>query len=185
MIEPGITAILLAGGQGSRMNYQDKAWVHYAGVPLLKHVISHIEQDVDQILISRTAPHPAEKSLPYMIIRDYLHGFQGPLAGISSCISQIKTDKAIILPCDIPLLPNDLVPRLTSSLIAFDIAVATSGGILQPLVFSVKTQVLNSIHSYLESGERSAKGWLSSLCFTEIDFGEGKFNNINSSSQLR
>ena len=63
MTETGITAILLAGGKGSRMNYQDKAWLNYAGKPLLEHVIQHIEKDVDHNLISRYTPSPADKQL--------------------------------------------------------------------------------------------------------------------------
>ena len=184
MIDTGTTAILLAGGKGSRMNYQDKAWLNYAGKPLLEHVIRHIEKDVDHILISRNTPSPADKKLRYNVIRDDMHGFQGPLAGISSCTSHIKTDKTIVLPCDTPILPKNLASRLINGLSEFDIAVASSEGIIQPLIFSAKTKALNSIQPYLESGKRSAKGWLSSACFAEIKFGTKQFENINEVSQL-
>ena len=179
------TAILLAGGRGSRMNYRDKAWLNYAGKPLLAHVIDHIENYVDQILISRNKPHLAEDKLPYLLIRDQLLGYQGPLAGIASCTRHIENNNVVVLPCDIPILPPNLVTKLIEGIIDFDIAVASSRGIIQPLIFAAKRQALNSIQSYLASGERSVKGWLSAESFTKIEFNAEAFENINELSQLR
>ena len=181
----GTTAIILAGGKGSRMYYQDKAWVRYAGKPLIEHVITHIQQDVDHILISRAASQSEEKKLDYHLIRDEKQDFQGPLAGIASCVPHIETDNALVLPCDTPILPKTLVSCLVRNLADFDVAVASSEGIIQPLIFAAKSRVLYSIQPYLESGERSAKGWLSSIPFIDIDFGSDKFENINETSQLR
>ena len=167
------------------MNYQDKAWVHYAGRPMLEHVIDHIEQDVAQILISRNRPNPAYNRLPYLSVPDELPGYQGPLAGLASCTNYIENDKVLVLPCDVPILPQSLVTRLMTGLIDFDIAVASSGGAIQPLVFMAKTQVLKSISTFLESGERSVKKWLALGQFAEIEFGAETFENINEASQLR
>lgn len=167
------------------MNFQDKAWMRYAGKPLLKHVIDHIEPDVDHILISRNAPNPQETGLAHLLIRDEMPDYQGPLSGIASCIRHITTDKVLVLPCDVPLLPSDLVPRLIRNLSNHDIAVATSSGRIQPLVFSAKSQTLISISAYLDSGRRSVRGWLSSICFTKENFDETMFVNINEISQLR
>jgi molybdopterin-guanine dinucleotide biosynthesis protein A len=47
------TAIVLAGGKGSRMNYAEKAWMLHQGKPLLSHVVDSIRPQVDLILISR------------------------------------------------------------------------------------------------------------------------------------
>ena len=167
------------------MNYKDKAWIKYAGKPLLEHVIAEIEHDVDQILISRNEPNPAEDKLPYLLIRDELHDYQGPLAGIASCTSHIENDTVLILPCDVPTLPLNLVTRLIKGIIDFDIAVGSSRGVIQPLIFGAKTQALSSILAYLDSGKRSVKGWLSARIFTEIDFYPDTFENINELSQLR
>ena len=185
MSNTGITAILLAGGRGSRMNYQDKAWLDYAGKPLLEHVIDYIENYVNQILISRNMPNPAEDKLPYLLIRDQLLGYQGPLAGIASCTGHIENDKVLVLPCDTPALPPNLVTRLIKGIIDFDIAVASSEGLIQPLIFAAKSEALNSIQTYLASGERSVKGWLSAQSFTKIEFNAESFENINELSQLR
>ena len=152
---------------------------------MLEHVIDHIEQDVAQILISRNRPNPAYNRLPYLSVPDKPPGYQGPLAGLDSCTSYIENDKVLVLPCDIPVLPQSLVTRLMTGLIDFDIAVASSRGVIQPLIFGAKTQALSSILAYLDSGKRSVKGWLSARIFTEIDFYPDTFENINELSQLR
>ena len=185
MTDAGITAILLAGGKGSRMNYRDKAWVYFAGRPLLEHVIDQIKFDVDQILISRNNKTPAYDTLPYLSVYDENPGHHGPLAGIMSCYRIAKYQNALVLPCDVPVLPSDLVTRLRRALEEKDLAVASSSGTIQPLIFMARTARLSSIDEYLSSGLRSARGWLESETFTEINFEGFNFENINEPWQLR
>ncbi len=184
MAGTGTTAILLAGGRGSRMNYQDKAWVIFAGRPMLTHVIDHIKADVDQILISRNSTNTAYDDLPYEAIADEMPGYQGPLAGLTSCSRYVKNTQVLVLPCDVPVLPIDLVSRLSTRLSGDSLVVAASGGRIQPLIFMTRAPALDSIASYLETGRRSVMGWLETREITEEDFGPGEFVNVNEPSQL-
>ena len=185
MTDAGITAILLAGGKGSRMNYRDKAWVNFEGRPLLEHVIDHIKFDVDQILISRNNINPEYDTLPHLSVYDESPGHLGPLAGIISCSRIAKYHNTLVLPCDVPVLPSDLVTRLRRALAKKELVVASSAGSIQPLIFMAKITRLSSIDDYLSSGNRSARGWLESEKFTEINFEGFNFENINEPRQLR
>ena len=66
----GITAIVLAGGRGSRMNHRDKAWVEFNGLPLIAHVINRVAPCVDDVIISRNEPNPGYEQWPYRCIAD-------------------------------------------------------------------------------------------------------------------
>jgi len=39
MTAPRVTALILVGGKGSRMDHQDKGWISYKNKPLIQHAI--------------------------------------------------------------------------------------------------------------------------------------------------
>lgn len=191
------TAIVLAGGRGSRMNYEEKAWMLHHGKPLLAHVVDSISPQVDVILISRNNTiDPRYDELPYCCIADREisdsenHGEvtaqKGPLSGISACARHVKTPLTLVVPCDTPRLPRDLIHKLLVGLGDASVAVAHDGNNEQPLVFLAKTTVLGEIDSYLKSGRRSVKGWLDGINHNLVYFetGSDEFENINTVDQL-
>lgn len=184
MERTSITAILLAGGQGSRMNHRDKAWATHKGRPLIRHVLERVEPHVFHVIISRNRDNPAYADLPYPAYSDDLPDFQGPLAGITSCLPHVETSLTLVIPCDTPNLPVNLVPRLLEALGDRSLAVAEENGRLQQLVFLAKTEVLGSIEDYLLTGKRSVMGWLERQDIAAVGF-DNEFENINRTSQLR
>lgn len=181
------TAILLAGGQGSRMNHQDKAWLAYQGKPLILHVLDRIKDTVQEIIISTNRTGPEYDNLPYPCIADNHPGFPGPLEGISSCIPEIRTPFTLVIPCDVPHLPVSLNRNLFDNIGDSDICVASDGERVQPLIFLARTCCLQDIRTYLDAGNRSVRGWLDGRNIAVAVFaGEtGTFENINRPDQLR
>ncbi|MAI42124.1 MAG: molybdenum cofactor guanylyltransferase [Gammaproteobacteria bacterium] len=181
-----ITGIILAGGASRRMNGKDKAWLSYRGKPLIRHVIDNIEPQVDEIILSYSENTKNYQSLPYASYRDYKLGFQGPLTGILSCSKYVSTPFVFIAPCDMPLLPRDIIPRLEAQIENNDIVVPNDGIREQCLVFLTKTKILNSIDQYLKSNKKSVQGWIAQQSRGTVDFStESKlFKNINTGSQL-
>lgn len=183
-----VTAILLAGGQGSRMNHKDKAWVEYEGKPLVRHVLDRIEPQVGSVVISRHTGSERDATLPYTCIDDTRAGFTGPLAGIEACCGHVSTPQVLIVPCDTPALPTDLVDRLTDEMNdEVQAVVAHDGETLQVLVCLVRTRVLESITAYLDSGRRSVTGWIETLETRTASFAgqRANFKNINEINDLR
>ncbi|MFT7304829.1 MAG: molybdopterin-guanine dinucleotide biosynthesis protein A [Candidatus Azotimanducaceae bacterium] len=178
------TAILLAGGKGSRMNYRDKAWVEYKDKPLLMHVLDQIVPQVDSVVISRNGDNPAYASLPYRCISDETTDLEGPLAGVMACLTAVTTSHTLVVPCDTPSLPMDLVKELARGIDDNTaISVAHDGKRMQQLIFLARTEALNTISSYLNRGERSVYGWLKTCPHNVITF-ENRFDNINHEEQL-
>ena len=116
-----ITGLILAGGQARRMGGQDKGLIPLAGRPLIAWVIAALTPQVGRILISANRNQAAYAAFGHPVIGDEavgaeLAGFQGPLAGIAAAMTRMETPWLLTLPCDAPLAPADLAPRLAASL---------------------------------------------------------------------
>ena len=181
-----ITGIILAGGASRRMDGKDKAWLSYKGKPLIKHVIERIEPQVDELILSYSQYPEKYQSLPYACYRDYKLGFQGPLTGILSCCRYISTPLVFVVPCDVPFIPINIIQRLSPHIKEHEVVTPHDGIREQYLVFLSKATTLNSIHSYLSSGTKSVRGWLSQQSKCSVDCSEemGSFENINTPPQL-
>ena len=176
-----VTAIVLAGGQGSRMGYQDKAWVSYRNKPLITHVIDAIAPQVNNILVSRNNADQRLDALRIQQVKD--NESLGPLSGIVACVELISTRTTLVVPCDIPNLPTNLVSRMSAGLQDVDLVIAKDQQRLQNLVFLAETQCLNTISSYLHRGERSVFGWLATTNH-RLQVFDQSFENINETMQL-
>lgn len=187
MKKPTITALILAGGKGQRMNFQDKGWVSYRDKPLIQHAIDIVIPQVDNIVISYNQNEARYAGLPYPGSTDIIPGYPGPLMGILSCKKLISTPLFFVMPCDMPDLPLDIVSQLYSKIGGHDLAVAHDGDRLQPLIFLAKRQLIDSIEYYLEKGDHSVKGWVDSVDNVVVDLAgqHAAFRNLNALSQLQ
>ena len=122
MTPQNIIGVVLAGGRSSRMG-QPKCRVLLSGQPLLKWVVDTIEPQVSRVLInSNLYQHSVEVSgqrLP--VVPDCEPDFPGPLTGLVSAFryldaEQSTSDALVIVPCDGPFLPPDLVSTLAAAL---------------------------------------------------------------------
>ena len=156
-----ITAVILAGGRGRRMGGQDKGLVEYRGIPLIEHVISRIQPQVDELIISANRHLERYAQWGYPVISDVHAGFQGPLAGIASAWQHAHTDHLLVVPCDMPLLPDNLALRLQQAMQQQQrpLAVAHDGQRLQPLVMLMSTRLQEDMRDFLASGQRRMHDW--------------------------
>jgi len=180
----GTTAIVLAGGKGSRMNFKEKAWVSHRGKALIMHVIDRVKPQVSDILVSRNRLDPKYDDLPFNCMADKYSNFDGPLAGIVTCLEQVKTPFTLVVPCDTPNLPEDLVQVLRTNLGDSDVCIAVDEERDQPLIMLAKTPSLGTIVRYLEEGGRSVHGWLERQTLSRARFTGTQLHNINEGKQL-
>ncbi len=186
-----ITAVILAGGKGRRLEGQDKGLVLYEGKALIQHVIERIQSQVDTIVINANRNQETYASYGYPIISDEMSDFQGPLAGFASAMKAVKTDYIITLPCDGPSLPLDLVSRMLSKLNTFEdisncIAVAHDGEWLQPVHALIPIALIDSLEEFLANGDRKIDLWYAKHELVQVDFSDqpDAFFNINKKEQL-
>ncbi len=189
-----ITAVILAGGKGRRLEGQDKGLVIYKNKPLIQHVIERIQPQVAEIVINANRNQETYANYGYTIISDEMSDFQGPLAGFATAMKTVKTDYIVTLPCDGPSLPLDLVSRMIMKLNAFDIsydisncvAVAHDGEWLQPVHALIPVTLIDSLETFLAKGDRKIDLWYAQHELIKVDFSDqpDAFFNINKKEQL-
>jgi len=109
-----ITAAILAGGEGSRMQGRDKGFVELAGSPLVAHVVEALRGQANTLLIC--ANRNAEEYARFgRVVADAVPGFRGPLAGIAAALARCETPWLLTVPVDAPRLPRDLALQLFSA----------------------------------------------------------------------
>jgi molybdenum cofactor guanylyltransferase len=178
-----ITALVLAGGKSRRMGGRDKGLLPFGDGLLVERVLDGILPQVGAALISANRNQEAYRRLGFPVIADPLDDFQGPLAGFLAGLENMQTDYLLTLPCDGPVIADDLVKRLATGLsdAGADIAVAHDGKRLQPVYAMLHRRVLPDLRLALEQGERKIDRWYPRNHWITVDFSDipEQFNNIN------
>jgi molybdopterin-guanine dinucleotide biosynthesis protein A len=182
-----VTAVILAGGKGRRMDGKDKGLVELANRPLIEYVIDAIKPQVESIILNANRNQEQYSRYGYPVVSDALADYQGPLAGFICAMKSSTTSHIVTLPCDGPFLPADLVDRLISSLADnnAEIAVAHDGDRMQPVYSLMPVTLSNSLGSFLDSGERKIDLWYRQHRVALADFSDcpETFRNINTAEQ--
>lgn len=120
------TGIVLAGGASSRMG-RDKTGLRLGGRTLLEIALAAVERAGGRTLVIGP-PRPAGTIGGALQVDDApLGNPAGPLRALC-CGLPIAGGTAIVLACDVPLLPWRLIRALLEALPGFDAVVPESGG---------------------------------------------------------
>lgn len=184
----GITGVLLAGGQGSRMGGVDKGLVELAGQPMAAHVLARLAPQVDDIIINANQNAEAWAAFGYPVFGDDIPGYAGPLAGLHAALARASQPLVATAPCDSPFLPADLVARLAAALHAADaqLAVAKTFDQAHPVFCLCRRDLADHLLAFLQAGGRKIDRWYGSLKVVEVAFDdeEAAFRNINTRDEL-
>ena len=184
----GVTGIVLAGGQGSRMGGVDKGLQAFRGKPMVAHVIERLAPQVDELLINANRNPDDYARFGHRVIADEIPGFAGPLAGFERGLAHASSELVATVPCDSPFLPADLIARLRTQLESADaeLAVARTGDQPHPVFTLMRRDVLPSLQRFLGSGQRKIDRWYGELRVAEVAFDDeaDAFLNINTRDEL-
>ncbi len=173
MIDPiDITGLILAGGRGSRMGGVDKGLQNFNGMPLALHALTRLQMGggVGTILINANRNLSAYESFGADVWPDTLSDYAGPLAGFLTGLERCETPYMVTVPCDTPLLPLDLVPRLAQALAEQDADIAMVGAPdvdrhgqttvrAQPVFCMMRVGLLESLVKFTQDGGRKIDAW--------------------------
>ena len=184
----GVTGVILAGGQGSRMGGVDKGLQPFRGKALVAHVLERLAPQVDAILVNANRNVEAYAAFGHRVIADEIEGFAGPLAGFERGLAHAGTPLVVTAPCDSPFLPEDLVARLRGALEGHNaqLAVAKTGDQAHPVFSLMRRDVHGSLREFLSSGQRKIDKWYGGLAVVEVPFDDeaDAFRNINTREEL-
>src|SRR5690606_31030668 len=111
-----ITGLILAGGRGSRMGGTDKGLQQLHGIPMALHALLRLAPQVGSVMINANRNLAAYESMGAPVWPDHSPDFAGPLAGIAVGLERCETPYLVTVPCDTPMFPDDMVPRLATAL---------------------------------------------------------------------
>jgi len=179
-----VTGLVLAGGQGRRMQGADKGWVYWHGRPLIEHVLARLRPQVDALLISANRNLPRYRALGYAVVEDdhtRLGAYSGPLAGIYAGLQGVRTPWLAVVPCDAPALPLDLVGRLLAAARAAQApAVAVCAQRREPVFCLLPRSAAASLAAALQAGVRRPADFLAAAGAVEVCFDDAAaFLNLN------
>ena len=182
-VNSDVTGVVLAGGQGRRMGGSDKGLVTIDCAPMIQYVLQRLAPQVNSILINANRNQNTYARFGLPVISDTISGFAGPLAGMATALEKAKTRWVLTVPCDSPLLPNDLVQRMYSQVTdaGAEIGVADDGQRMHPVFTLLQRDLLPSILAFLERGERKIDRWFAEHHTCIVDFSDcaEAFLNVN------
>jgi molybdopterin-guanine dinucleotide biosynthesis protein A len=193
VLNTGVTALVLAGGQGRRMGGAPKVLRELRGTSLLAEVLRRIAPQVAAVLVSSNDPAVRAACAPYPVLADALPGFAGPLAGILAGLEYAQAPPSrwlLSIAADTPWFPDDLAARLQHAAehAGAEVAVACSGGVAHP-VFALWAPALAGRlrQALVDGGERGVQRFQAGCRRVEVDWPvvpRDPFFNINTPEDL-
>lgn len=179
-----VSGIILAGGEGKRVGGVDKGLLEYRGKPLIEHVIEKIIPQVDDIVISANRNTKQYQRYSETVIADETEQYLGPLAGIYAALPHALHDRVLIVACDTPCLPTDIIDKFSRSKPETHLHIATSNNRLQ-LVMMLHKNLHRSIGQALIDGQLRLMQWVKSQQPEMVEFeDESAFRNFNNNDEF-
>ncbi len=161
---PAWTAVILAGGQSSRMG-RDKAWMEAEGVPLIELALGKVRGlgAVEVFISGRPGEDYSRLGCPVLL--DLEPGL-GPMAGIERALRAASTPLVLVLAVDLPNMKPAFLRKLLANCDRLTGAVPTLDGTLEPLAAVYPKRCYAFAFSALVNLRRSARDF-ASACLRE------------------
>lgn len=189
---PATALAILAGGQATRMNGENKLLQSFDHeIQLLKIYKAFLGQ-VDEIWINSHRDYDRYLELISDIgyFKDETDGFLGPLIGMKSAWSYVQSDYVLFIPCDITEIPQDILLYLHQALEKNPLSsvsyVSINGQALYPFCL-LKRSSVETLSKHLDLQQLSLR-----RCFAElmpqvvnIQNQELNYHSLNSFEELQ
>jgi molybdopterin-guanine dinucleotide biosynthesis protein A len=175
------TAVILAGGQSSRMN-KNKALCKLGNKMLIEYSIELFKKRGYEILISGKKQEYA--FLNYPVFEDNFQNI-GPIAGIEATLKEAQNSKVIYTSCDTPFLSNEVLNQFEKYAPDFDIIVPLVNGYMQPLTSLYSKNLHSEILKLIQAGLPYPKDLIKQSVTKQIEIKNSVyFYNINTITDL-
>lgn len=111
------SCIVLCGGQSRRMG-QDKGSMFIQGKPMIKHILSTLNHEMNEVIVvlndeKRIAKYgqfinPDDYTYKIKFVEDKIKN-KGPLPGLMSGLENITGQYSLVLPCDSPYVTKEYI----------------------------------------------------------------------------
>ncbi len=183
-------AVILAGGQATRMGGGDKGRLMLGDQSLIERVIARITPQVDAVVLNANGDLARFSDLGLPVVPDSIGDFPGPLAGVLAGMdwaAEQGYEWLISVAADTPSFPLDLVERLGQ--VDTPIALAATpdpdrGRLPQPTFGRWPVALRHDLRAALNDGVRKIRQWTQAKGETLVIFDDNDFFNINTPDDL-
>ena len=111
------SCIVLSGGMSRRMG-QDKGSMIIQDKPMIKHILSTLNHEIDEAIVVLNDKKRIVKYSEFIDPQDYSYEItfvedkiknKGPMPGIMTGLEQISSDYALVMPCDSPFISKNYI----------------------------------------------------------------------------
>lgn len=177
---------------------KDKGSLIFKGKPMILHVLDSVKDIAEEIILvlrdKKQIKDYSEilKNHENVIFLEDKSKDQGPLIGILTGLSSIKSNYAQILPCDSPFISKNFVLKMfnTIELSDFDAVVPIhKNGRTEPLHSIYKKSSISKLEELIKNGKRDVNSLIKSLKVKfvdveELDKTKMSFQNINTIKEI-
>lgn len=183
-----VTGIILAGGKSSRMG-MDKGLQMLCGKPLIQYSIQVLSEYCSSIIISTSSD--AYQSFGYITVADEISGI-GPMGGLYSTLKHSKTEKNLVLSCDLPFVSKELLSFILKNSNNYQVAVPWEGNQhYEPLCGFYHLSALDPMNNFIQKNNYKLPDLFEEISINrlvinkELDFyTDSLFMNVNSKDDL-
>ena len=183
-----VTGIILAGGKSARMG-ADKGLQELCGKALISYAIQSLSETCNTIIISTSSD--AYLSFGLKTIPDEIPGI-GPMGGIYSALKQSKTERTLVLSCDLPFVSKELLSFILKNAEGYQVAVPWQGNQhYEPLCGFYNLSVLEQMNAFIEKGNYKLPDLFEEIIINKLvihnildSYSENLFLNVNSKHDL-
>ena len=170
-------------------------------MPLALHTLLRLQMQTGHAMVNANRNLAAYESFGVPVWPDPVGDYSGPLSGFLAGLERCETPYLVTVPCDTPLFPLDMVPRLAAALAreAADIAMVAApepdghgGNTLrsQPVFCLLRVSLLESLVAFTHNGGRKIDTWTDQHTTVLVPFdapGDDPlaFSNANTVAELR
>lgn len=190
----GLGAVILCGGQSSRMKFpKHELW--FDGKTFLQSVVESVSQAADVVTVVVAHGDDAPESLPddVQLLADERPNL-GPLEGIRTALAMLESQvtHAFVTSCDVPKLRVTLVRRLFDLLEDYDAIVPMDGNRIYGMTAVYRTALHSKIDEIYASGASRRVSALQAMVNTrvvpmeelkQVDPDLDSFTNVNTASE--
>ena len=191
MSQDRITAIILAGGQGKRLDGRDKASIELDGITLLDRRVSLLKSLCSEIIVVSNESYTAG-GVGYRLVGDRERDV-GPLMALYSGLAGSNTRKNFVTACDMPFLVEGLFNSLKAYSDSYDAVIPRIGSFFEPLFAFYSRECMDAIEKMLMQSRRRIASFFNRIKIRFVEEEEIRhhdsallsFFNINTSEDLR
>ena len=182
------TGLVIAGGQGARMNGMDKGLLPWGDHNLAIHSADRFRALGLPVIVSANRNLERYAADGFITVSDHREGFQGPLAALEAGLKAIKTSWLLAIPCDNPALTKDLIWELWNKKPTAACAIySRCGPHSHPICCAIHQSCLSELSAFLDKGQRRVMDWWEHIHASDIDLGEARetyFANANTPEEF-